>query len=268
MKFPIILPVLVLVILFLTLPIFGQSDSWRNAYSDEEVNLSNSETNLKHGVRFKMKENQLLTNFNRSSSLLKKMFPSFIEYNKTVSDSTKKEIVGYLHFLVGVSKADVNPTILSTTAGGEFGGLSFHLAAGAQIRNYLGVGLGVYGISTLDPWNSHLGFLGTGININGYPGVFFYNATFGVVTKYKLIDDKEYRSKTFEKEEGTPLFFEIKGGVRMSQKFAIGLGYFIAPKIKGNYKEYEVPWSSNVSIFDEVRESKISGFQFSIGFTL
>lgn len=242
------------IILLFNLTLLSQSDGRKNADSDIGVNY-----NGLNGSAHK----PLLNNFFSSNTRNK--------FNQTADENSKKETQGYLHFLIGVSNADVNPTILSSRvidAGGEFGGLSSHLAAGAQLNDYLGVGLGVYAISTLDPWNSHIGIVGSGLNINGYPGFFFYNATFGIVTKYKLIDDKEYRSKTFEKENSTPLFFEIKGGLRISQRFVLGMGYFASSKIKGVYKEYEVPWSGNVPIFHEVRKSKIAGYQFFIGFTL
>lgn len=246
------LTLLSFIILFFNLTLLSQSDGWKNAFADLEVNHFELDGEV-------------------AKLLFKNIFSDTTKNNQSVDENSKKEIQGYLHFLIGFSYADVNPTILSSRvieAGGEFGGLSSHFAAGAQLNDYLGVGLGVYAISTLDPWNSHLGFVGTGLNLNGYPGFFFYNATFGIVNKYKLIDDKEYRSKTFDKEKGTPLFIEIKGGLRISQRFVLGMGYFASSKIKGVYKEYEVPWSGNVSIFDEVRHSKISGVQIFIGFTL
>ena len=242
--------------LLFNLTLLSQSDGWKNAYAD--IGIDNNCDGLDGSA-----QKPFLNNFFSSNNRNK--------FNQTVDENSKKETQGYLHFLIGFSIADVNPTILSSRvieAGGEFGGLSSHFAAGAQLNDFLGIGLGVNAISTLDPWNSHLGFVGTGVNINGYPGPFFYNATFGIVTKYKLIDDKEYRSKTFEKENSRPLFFEIKGGFRISKRFVFGMGYVASSKIKGVYKEYEVPWSGNVSIFDEVRQSKFSGTQFFIGLTL
>ncbi|MFK7772239.1 MAG: hypothetical protein AB8F94_08865 [Saprospiraceae bacterium] len=247
------LTLLSFIILFFNLTLMSQSNGWKNVFADVEVNHFELDGKVN---KIKIKK----TFFNTSKN----------KYNQTVEEDSKKATPGYLHLLIGFSNADVNPTILSTRvleAGEEFGGLSSHFAAGAQFNNYLGVGLGVFAISTLDSWNSHLGFVGTGININGYPGILFYNATFGIVTKYKLIDDKEYRSKTFDKEKSAPLFFEVKGGLRISKKFVLGIGYFASSKIKGIYKEYEVPWSGNISIFDEVRKSKLSGIQFFIGFT-
>ena len=313
MKFTKNITLLSLIILIFNLPMLSQSGSWKNTYSDVEVNFSSNDVTIEiardyklepllgieskfeesievynsnilglnfRGTNFKPSDrwgvysttslDKSFGDFKRRGTLLGKIFSpiSVNKYNQTEEEDSKKEIHGYLHFLIGVSGGDENPTFLDPDSGAELSGFSSHLAVGAQINNYLGVGLGFYGISTFNPWNSHLGFRGTGININGYPGSFFYNATFGIVNKYELIDDKEYRSKSFEKEKGSPLFFEIKGGIRIAQRLVIGMGYFASSKIKGIYKEYEVPWSSNVSIFDEVRKSKISGFQFFIGFTL
>ena len=72
----------------------------------------------------------------------------------------------------------------------------------------------------------------------------------------------------FKKSKDIPLFFEIKGGIRIFRKVSLGMGYFASSKIKGNYKEYEYDSYDKTLIIDEVRYSKFSGIQFFIGFTI
>ncbi len=240
-------------ILFFNLTLLSQSYEWNSSFF--EVNYFRHEFTLSQSGA---------THDSTSKNIF---FPKY-KYKQAGEDDSKKKIPGYLHLLLGAGWANATPSFLDPESNSELGGLSLQIAAGAQINQYIGVGFGVNRISTFDPYNSHLSFTGTGVNLNGYPGLFFYNVTIGIVNRYELIDDKEYRSKTFEKEKGNPFFFDIKGGLKIGERIILGMGYFSSSKIKGIYKEYEVPWTSNISIFDEGRKSQIAGFQFFVGFKL
>lgn len=344
-------PFLVLIILIFNLPMLGQSDSWKNAYTDVELNFSIGTPNigvaggykinrfagiglkfeksiardnfnvlslnfrgtnfkpgdhwgfyytasfgkgfgdykydifdLAIGVRYErlgiglglydnevnLKISQLLGDFKGRGTLLGKAFsPSPNKRDgKSIDgekDNSYKNRSSYFHFLIG--KGSVNDHIIFKNFNNRV--FMLNLGGGAQINNYLGYGVALRSGSSFNPQGDNLNFSALGANFNGYPNVFFYNVTLGSVINYSLVDDGEYPGLRFEKSKGFPLYFEIKGGIRLFRRVSLGMGYFATSKIKGNYKEYDNPGASGNStlVIDEIRKSKFSGIQFFIGWT-
>ncbi|MFT6319323.1 MAG: hypothetical protein ACJAT4_000240 [Granulosicoccus sp.] len=343
------LTILSLIILVFNQPILSQSDSWKNAYSDVEINLSDFNftiglaggykinrfagiglkfeksieadnqnilslnfrgTNFKPGDRWgfyytasfgkgfgdykydifdlaigvryerlgiglglydnevNLKISHLLGDFKGRGTLLGKAFsPSPKKRDgKSIDgdkDNSYKNRSSYFHFLIGTGS--VNDHIIFKNFNRRVH--SYNLGGGAQVNNYLGYGVALRGGSSINSQGDNLNFLALGVNFNGYPNIFFYNVTLGSVINYSLVDDGEYPGLRFEMSKGFPLYFEIKGGIRLFRKVSLGMAYFASSKIKGNYKEYDNPGASGNStlVIDEIRQSKFSGIQFFIG---
>ena len=354
-----ILPFLVLLILFLNLPMLAQSDSWKNAFTDVEVNFSDKDvtiglaggykfepllgiglkfeksivfdnqnilslnfrgTNFKPGDRWALyysaslgrgfgdfkfghydlalgvryerlgfalglydnypnfKISQLLGDFKGQGTLAGKIFSPTPKnrYDKNIDDAStddsQKKKRRYFHWFIAINSIEDN---LNRPAPfdryNDYVGISiFNLGAGFQMNNYFGYGLALRGSITSPTTSPALRYSAIGANFNGYPGFFFYNATFGTVYSYKTIADQEFPGVVFKKTKGVPLFFEIKGGVRLFRKFSIGLSYFASSRIKGNYKQYSEPWpgGNNTLIIDEQRQASFSGIQIFFGIAI
>ena len=349
------IPILFFLFLFFQFPTLAQTDSWKRAYTDIELNLSNKDvtlglaggfkinrfvgfglkyeesttarglriwslnfrgTNFKKGdcwgiyynaalgrdyghdkvlhydfslgVRyerfgvaaglyddfFNVKITQLFGEFEGMGSLLTELLlPTFKEkYRWRGADdqegSSKQNPAKYLNVLLGVSSVKDDLPIRNVKYGSS--PITYNLAGGIQFHEYLGLGFGVHFSRYNNTNSSALSFVGYGLNINGYPDIFFYNATLGFVGEYKLIDDQEWPGKTFDKSKGAVPFFEIKGGVRLYRQFSLGVSYFVSSKIKGNFKEYDKGGGGYPSplIIDETRRTKFSGVQVFFGITI
>ncbi len=177
------------------------------------------------------------------------------------TDNSNKKRPSYFHLLLG--KGSVNDHSVYKRFNREV--IMFNLGGGVQINNYLGYGVSLRSGSSLNPNGDNLSFLAIGANFNGYPNIFFYNITLGSVLNYSLVNDGEFPGFIFEDTKGIPLFFEIKGGIRLFRKVSFGMGYFTTSKIRGNYRQYDEPRGSNILIIDEERRSSFSGIQFFIG---
>ena len=219
-----------------------------------------------YGLSFKI--SQLFGDLTRKGTLLKKMFAPTSKYKyhyftKEESDEKpERRMATYFHLVFGFTKVMDDPTVMNYRYG--FGGPSLNIGGGRQFNQYVGIGGSFHLGTSIGQGSPNFSFSAIGVNFNGYPGVFFYNATLGTISGYELFDD----SRTFKKSKGVVPFFEIKGGVRFFRRCSLGLSYFGSPKIKGNFKEYEDPLDTKILIIDETRRTKFSGVQVFFGITI
>lgn len=342
---------LISIILVSNLPMFGQTDSWKNAYSDIEINFSSYDvtigaaggykfnrfagvglkfeksiesdnlnilslnfrgTNFKPGDRWgfyytasvgksfgdykvdhfelvigaryerfglgfgfyndgvNFKISQLLGDFKGRGTLLGK---AFSPTPKTQGDKSKdhsssgnfiRKKSNYFHFLIGSGSTSDHNVYKDFNRGT----IHFNIGGGVQKSNYLGYGIALRGGSSLNPNGDNINFLAIGANFNGYPNIFFYNLTIGLVLNYSIIDDGEFPGLIFKIGKGFPLLFEAKGGIRLFRRFSVGMGFFASTKIKGNFQEYDDPIGNNILVTDEIRRSNFSGIQLFIGLAI